>query len=119
MRCPSGYGIYGVFWYGQHREGTLPKHPNGKAAPKSALELEVMLNDIIAAEQRSKLRAVVIDVAVPDGQPVGTARKKWRRKTPARKIPTKASKPARKLAVDNKQPMSGKSRAGKISRRTP
>jgi hypothetical protein len=51
----SGYGVFGVFWYGKHRQATVPKHPKGNTAPKSALELETMLNDIIVAEQRSKL----------------------------------------------------------------
>ena len=64
----SGYGVFGVFWYGKHRHGNIPKHPTGKTAPKSALELETMLNDGIAAERRSKLRAVVIDVSIPDGK---------------------------------------------------
>ena len=36
--------------------------PEAKPAPKSSLELETMLNGTIVAEQRSKLRAVVIDV---------------------------------------------------------
>jgi hypothetical protein len=70
----SGYGVFGVFWYGKHRQGKVPKHPHGETAPKTALELETMLNDIIVAEQRSKLRAVVIDVSVPDGQRVGTVK---------------------------------------------
>jgi hypothetical protein len=35
-----------------------------------------MLNDIIVAEQRSKLRAVAIDVSVPDGQRVGAAKRR-------------------------------------------
>lgn len=75
----SGYGVFGVFWYGKHRHGTLPKHPKGKTAPKTALELEAMLNDIIVAEQRSKLRAVVIDVSVPDGQRVGAAKRRGKK----------------------------------------
>jgi hypothetical protein len=74
----SGYGIFGVFWYGKHRLRSLPKHPGGKTAPRTALELETMLNEIILGEQRSKLCAVVIDVSVPDGQQVG--RVKPRRK---------------------------------------
>jgi hypothetical protein len=66
-----GLLVYGVFWYGKHRRGAVTKHPGRKPAPKTALELEAMLNEIIAAEQRNKLCAVVIDVSVPDGQRVG------------------------------------------------
>jgi hypothetical protein len=88
----SGYGVFGVFWYGKHRQGTVPKHPKGYTAPKSALELETMLNDIIVAEQRSKLRAVVIDVSVPDGQRVGIAK---RRRMKAKNLKPKARKPKR------------------------
>jgi hypothetical protein len=89
----SGHGVYGVFWYGKHRKGALPKHPNGKPAPKTAVELETMLNHMIVAEQRSKLRAVVIDVSVPDGQSVGVA-KRGRNKINGLK--TKASKKIRR-----------------------
>lgn len=107
----SGYGVFGVFWYGEHRQGTVPKHPKGNTAPKSALELETMLNDIIAAEQRSKLRAVVIDVSVPDGQRVGTAK---RRRKKVKNLRPKASKPKRKKT--KKRPTKpSKSKAGKGS----
>jgi hypothetical protein len=83
----SGYGVFGVFWYGKHRIGLVPKHPNGLTMPSTAQELETMLNDIIIAEQRSKLRAVVIDVSVPDGQHWGTV--KPRRKAQTIKIQNK------------------------------
>jgi hypothetical protein len=107
----SGYGVFGVFWHGKHRQGTVPKHPRGNATPKFALELETMLNDIIVAEQRSKLRAVVIDVSVPDGQRVGTAK---RRRKKAKNLEPKASKPKRTKA--KKRPAKpSKSKTGKGS----
>jgi hypothetical protein len=83
----SGYGVFGVFWYGKHRQGTVPRHPKGNTAPKCALELETMLNDIIVAEQRSKLRAVVIDVSVPDGQRVGAAKRRRKKPKPSKPKP--------------------------------
>jgi hypothetical protein len=112
----SGYGVFGVFWYGKHRQGTVPKHPKGNTAPKCALELETMLNDIIVAEQRSKLRAVVIDVSVPDGQRVGGVKRS--RKKPQASKP-KASK--QKFATKKKRPAKpSKIQAGKVSgNRTP
>lgn len=67
----SGYGVFGVFWYGNH--GAVPQHPTCQVSPKTALELEQMINDTILGEQRSKLRAVVIDVSIPDGQRVSPA----------------------------------------------
>jgi hypothetical protein len=97
----SGYGVFGVFWYGEHRQGRVPKHPKGNAAPTTALELETMLNDIIVAEQRIKLRAVVIDVSVPDGQRVGAA--EHRRRKPRRAKP-KTSK--QKRAMTKRAPAS-------------
>jgi hypothetical protein len=72
----SGYGVYGVFWYGRTRRGVLPKNPSGGHPPKTALELESMLNVKIDRDQRTKLRAVVIDVSVPDGQRAGAAKKR-------------------------------------------
>jgi hypothetical protein len=112
----SGYGVFGVFWYGNHRQGRVPKHPKGKTAPKTALELETMLNDIIVAEQRIKLRAVVIDVSVPDGQRVGAAR--LRRKKPK---PSKPKTSLQKSATKKKAPVkSSKPKAGKGSaKKTP
>lgn len=95
----SGYGIYGVFWYGKHRQGIIPKHPKD-AAPKTALELEGMLNGVIRTEQRSKLRAVVIDVSVPNGQSVGS-RKRKARKSSAKKGKPKGAK-ARKTKKSTK-----------------
>lgn len=105
----GGYGVFGVFWYGKHRQGTLPKHPKGNSAAKDALELETMLNDIIVGEQRSKLRAVVIDVSVPDGQRVGTAK---RRRKKAKNLKSKGSMPKRTKRTPAKpskpKPLKGK-----------
>jgi hypothetical protein len=70
----SGYGVFGVFWYGQDRWGKVPKHPKDNGVPNSALELERMLTDVIVAEHRAKLQAIVIDVSVPDGQRVGATK---------------------------------------------
>jgi hypothetical protein len=105
----SGYGVFGVLWYGEHRHGNLPKRPMGRTAPKSALDLETMLNDIIASEQRSKLRAVVIDVSIPDGQVVGGAK---RRPKKQKNLKTKRSG-LMSAKAKTRKPMAGKKRAKK------
>lgn len=106
----SGYGVYGVFWYGKHRQGRMPKHPDSRASPKTATELETMLNDIIPTELRTRLRAVVVDVSVPDGQPVGKGRslaKKTRSKTSAKKrgskVATKRQEKAKRLKAKGRK----------------
>ena len=128
----SGYGVFGVFWYGKHRQGSVPKHPTGNPAPKGALELETMLNDIIVAEQRSKLRAVVIDVSVPDGQHVGTAKRQRKKaehskrkaslpkRAKTKKTSAKPGKSSAEKGSANKTPRAqhkGKARAGKATTR--
>ena len=40
-----GFGIYGVFWFGDKRGSPIPKHPDELQLPKSADELEQMLRD--------------------------------------------------------------------------
>jgi hypothetical protein len=114
----SGYGVYGVFWYGKHRKGTVPKHLQGKALPKSAIELETMLNDIIVAEQRSKLRAVVIDVSVPDGQRVSMVGRQRKKST---NLKAKESQPrqAKKTCARPIKSKAGKRNAGKTPRTQP
>ena len=88
----SGYGIYGVFWYGSSRSRRLPKHPDESPAPKSSTELEVMLNEIIAAQKRYKLRAVVIDVSISDGRKFSGKNSKAKiKKTKATKTKVKKS----------------------------
>jgi hypothetical protein len=110
----SGYGIYGVFWYGKYRQGSIPKPPNG-TRPQSALELETMLNDRIVAEQRNKLRAVVIDVSVPDGQSVGLGK---RHRTKGKTLKSAARKKKRRATTTKAPAKSPRRRAKKAKKRS-
>jgi hypothetical protein len=61
----KGFGIYGVFWFGDARASPMPKHPDGLKLPRSAAELEQMLRDRVPADRRSRLAVIVIDVSGP------------------------------------------------------
>jgi hypothetical protein len=61
----KGFGIYGVFWFGDKRPSPIPKHPDELQLPKSAAELEQMLRDRVAADRRTRLAVIVIDVSGP------------------------------------------------------
>jgi hypothetical protein len=113
----SGYGVFGAFWYGKHRRGNLPKHPNGTTAPKSALELEAMLNETIVAEQRSKLRAVVIDVSVPDGQQFAAPKVRGKKRKPSKRKTSKQNRATtKKTAVKPSKRKTVKSSAKRTPR---
>jgi hypothetical protein len=61
----KGFGIYGVFWFGDKRPSRLPKHPKELELPRSAAELEQMLQERIPANRRSRIAVMVIDVSGP------------------------------------------------------
>jgi hypothetical protein len=61
----KGFGIYGVFWFGEKRPSPMPKHPAGLELPRSAAELEQMLRDQVPADRRYRLAVIVIDVSGP------------------------------------------------------
>ena len=61
----KGFGIYGVFWFGDKCPSPMAKHPNRLELPKSAAELEQMLRDQIPADRRNRLAVIVIDVSRP------------------------------------------------------
>ena len=111
----NGYGIFGAFWYGSRRRGSIPKHPKGLKAPTSASELEGMLNDLLLAAELTKLRAVVIDVSIPDGQSVSKkiseegrqnalSRKKANRPRSASKKKSVSRRPKKKVAGASRVP---------------
>jgi hypothetical protein len=62
----SGYGIYGVFWYGNKRKGVLPASPTGQR-PASAADMERMLVDGLPDDKKGRIAVLVIDVSEPDG----------------------------------------------------
>jgi hypothetical protein len=61
----TGFGVYGVFWFGKGRTSQIRTPPNGSTLPKTASEMEDMLQSLIPAEKRSRLAVVVIDVSGP------------------------------------------------------
>jgi hypothetical protein len=63
----SGYGIYGVFWFGSRRPRRMPARPDGGRPPESAAEMQNILTEMISAEKRKKLGVIVIDVSGPAG----------------------------------------------------
>jgi hypothetical protein len=58
----AGYGIYGVFWYGDSRPKSMAPSPEGKV-PGYAAELERMLVQSVSAEKRTRIVIIIIDVS--------------------------------------------------------
>jgi hypothetical protein len=58
-----GFGSYGVIWFGDKRGSPKLKHPDELQLPKSVAELEQMLRDRVAADRRTRLPVIVIDVS--------------------------------------------------------
>ncbi|WP_194477538.1 hypothetical protein [Bradyrhizobium sp. CCBAU 53338] len=63
----SGYGIYGVFWFGPKRPRKIPARPDGGRSPSTAMEMLEILTGMIPAQKREKLSVVVLDVSGPAG----------------------------------------------------
>ena len=59
----SGHGVYGVFWFGERRTGSVTLNPNTKTAPSSASELKQMLEERLEEREAGKITIVVIDVS--------------------------------------------------------
>jgi hypothetical protein len=59
----KGFGIYVVFWFGAKRPADIPALPNGAERPKTAAEMEAMVQTLLPADMRKRLRAIVIDVS--------------------------------------------------------
>ena len=59
----SGFGIYLVFWFGASRGSTLPKPPAPYERPKTAEEMQNILQALVADNQREKIGVVVLDVS--------------------------------------------------------
>lgn len=60
----KGFGIYGVFWFGDKRKPhTIPAPPGGKPRPKSAAEMEQMLKDLVPPDIRKRIAVIVFDVS--------------------------------------------------------
>jgi hypothetical protein len=61
----SGYGIYGVFWFGAKRTTGIRKPPDGIIAPQSAIDLENALLSLVPVEQQTTIKVIVFDVRPP------------------------------------------------------
>lgn len=58
----KGYGIYGVFWYGEKRKSPIPA-VDGEGAPTSPSELQQRLQARVPEASRDKVRVIVLDVS--------------------------------------------------------
>jgi hypothetical protein len=93
----KGFGIYGVFWFGDKRPSRIRKHPDELRLPTSAAELEQMLLARIPVERRNRLAVMVIDVTGPDAPK--SKPKQAMAKKKKRKIASPKKNPARKRAT--------------------
>lgn len=59
----NGFGIYLVFWFGNARGAALPKPPTTFDRPKTAEEMQGILQSLVAVNQREKIGVVVLDVS--------------------------------------------------------
>jgi hypothetical protein len=59
----KGFGVFGVFWFGDKRPQVIPAPPNGMQRPQSAAEMERMLIELTPAAMRYRLAVIVIDVS--------------------------------------------------------
>jgi hypothetical protein len=59
----KGFGIYVVFWFGAKRPAEIPAPPHGMERPKTAAEMETVLESMLSEEMRKRLAVIVIDVS--------------------------------------------------------
>ena len=61
----KGFGIYGVFWFGDKRKGKLRTPRAGLAEPKTAVEMARALGELLPESVRARIAVVVFDVSSP------------------------------------------------------
>lgn len=59
----KGFGVFGVFWFGDKRPQVIPAPPNGMQRPQSAAEMERMLIELTPTAMRYRLAVIVMDVS--------------------------------------------------------
>jgi hypothetical protein len=59
----KGFGVYGVFWFGEARPFPIPTPPDGLPQPQSALEIEQRLRDLVPREKQGHIAVMVFDVS--------------------------------------------------------
>lgn len=64
----SGYGVFGVFWFGPKRSKPIPAPPNGIPKPSTATEMQSALQSLVPEASRQKISIVIIDVSPPDSE---------------------------------------------------
>lgn len=58
-----GFGVYVVFWFGTKRPRQIPTPPNKMQPPKTAAEMESMLQLLLPDHMRKRLAVIVFDVS--------------------------------------------------------
>jgi hypothetical protein len=61
----AGYGVYGVFWFGDKRGRNMPPPPRGFAVPKSAVEMAIALRALLPESVRARIAVIVFDLSGP------------------------------------------------------
>jgi hypothetical protein len=59
----SGFGIYGVFWFGKKRPARLAGAPIGVPEPETAQEMQEQLQSLVPDGKKNKIQVRVIDVS--------------------------------------------------------
>ncbi len=62
----KGFGIYGVFWFGEKREKKLPAPPDAVTEPTTSTEMASALRSLLPENVRGRIAVVVFDVAAPE-----------------------------------------------------
>lgn len=59
----QGFGIYGVFWFGEKRRGKISAPPKPLTMPQSASEMQQQLSSLVPIARRGKIAVIVIDLS--------------------------------------------------------
>lgn len=59
----QGFGVYGVFWFGEQRPKKIPTPPNGLQCPDSPEGLEEVLRNEIPDRLREKIQVFAFDIS--------------------------------------------------------
>jgi hypothetical protein len=59
----KGFGIYVVFWFGAKRPAEIPTPPNGVQRPRTAGQMEAMLQSMMPEDMRKRLAVIVFVVS--------------------------------------------------------
>jgi hypothetical protein len=71
----AGFGIYGVFWFGEKRQGKLPSAPGEALQPTTASGMADTLRALLPESARARITVVAFDVSGPIA-PISPARGK-------------------------------------------